>query len=150
MMRTVSLETLDRLGLAFLVVGNDGTVRYASDSAARRLGGGAEDVVGRPPPATGLDVAAEEPLPNDERLLLAGGEGTDLRERHRAALALVARVRHEINNPLMGALGLLELLLNRKNLDDGVRQKLETVRAETRRIRDQAALLGSLRQSDRP
>jgi len=150
MMRDVPVDTLDRLGLAFLVVGVDGTVRYASDAAARRLGGGAEDVVSRPLPDEGVEVAAEEPLANGERFLLLAGDEEELREEHREALALVGHVRHDINNPLMGALGLLELLLGRDDLDEAVRQRLETVVHETQRIREQVKVLGKLRQSDRP
>jgi signal transduction histidine kinase len=48
---------------------------------------------------------------------------------------MVARVRHEINNPLTGVLGQAQLLL-RENLADSTRQRVETIERLALRIRD--------------
>jgi signal transduction histidine kinase/ActR/RegA family two-component response regulator len=49
---------------------------------------------------------------------------------------LVAGVAHEINNPLASILGFSELVLSRPNLDPRVRAPIETVRAESMRLKD--------------
>jgi signal transduction histidine kinase len=48
---------------------------------------------------------------------------------------LVARVRHEINNPLTGVLGQAQLLL-REPLDERVRQRVATIEELAIRMRD--------------
>jgi two-component system NtrC family sensor kinase len=59
---------------------------------------------------------------------------------------LVARVRHEINNPLTGVIGQTQLLL-RENLSDVARRRVETIEQLALRIRDTVA---ELRQIQRP
>lgn len=53
---------------------------------------------------------------------------------------LVARVRHEINNPLTGVLGQAQLLL-REELSETVRRRVETIEQLARRITDTVARL---------
>jgi len=59
---------------------------------------------------------------------------------------MVARVRHEINNPLTGVLGQAQLLL-REELSDRARKRVETIESMAIRLRDIAA---ELRQVQKP
>lgn len=59
---------------------------------------------------------------------------------------LVARVRHEINNPLTGVLGQAQLLL-REELSESARRRVETIEQLARRITDTVA---RLREVQRP
>ena len=59
---------------------------------------------------------------------------------------LVARVRHEINNPLTGVLGQAQLLL-REDLNDKARKRVETIESLAMRLRD---IVGQLREVQRP
>lgn len=59
---------------------------------------------------------------------------------------MVARVRHEINNPLTGVLGQAQLLL-REDLSERARKRVETIEGMAIRLRDIAA---ELRQVQRP
>lgn len=59
---------------------------------------------------------------------------------------LVARVRHEINNPLAGILGQAQLLL-REELNDKARHRAETIEQLATRLRD---VVAQLRQIQRP
>ena len=53
---------------------------------------------------------------------------------------LIARVRHEINNPLTGIIGQAQLLL-RDELSDKVRRRVEIIEQLAGRIRDHVAQL---------
>lgn len=82
-----------------------------------------------------------------------GGSEAQLRARVAAYEAqldeiaeMVARVRHEINNPLTGVLGQAQLLL-REDLSDRARKRVETIEAMAIRLRDIAA---ELRQVQKP
>ncbi len=59
---------------------------------------------------------------------------------------LVARVRHEINNPLTGVLGQAQLLL-REELSDKARKRAQTIEELAIRLRD---VVAQLRQVQRP
>lgn len=59
---------------------------------------------------------------------------------------LVARVRHEINNPLAGVLGQAQLLL-REELNDRARKRAQTIEELAIRLRD---VVAQLRQIQRP
>lgn len=59
---------------------------------------------------------------------------------------LVARVRHEINNPLTGVLGQAQLLL-REDLNEKARKRVETIENLAIRLRD---IVGQLREVQRP
>jgi len=50
------------------------------------------------------------------------------------AAALVARVRHEINNPLTGLLGQAQLLLRREQLSDTARARVLVIEDMAKRI----------------
>jgi nitrogen-specific signal transduction histidine kinase len=59
---------------------------------------------------------------------------------------LVARIRHEINNPLTGVLGQAQLLL-REDLSDRARKRAQTIEELAMRIRD---IVAQLRDVQRP
>ena len=80
----------------------------------------------------------------------------DAEERIRAVVAdyearinevadLIARVRHEINNPLTGVLGQAQLLL-REDLSERARKRAETIEELAIRIRDIVALLRQIQK----
>jgi len=58
---------------------------------------------------------------------------------------LIARVRHEINNPLAGVLGQAQLLL-REELSDKARKRAQTIEELAVRLRD---IVGQLREVQR-
>jgi signal transduction histidine kinase len=59
---------------------------------------------------------------------------------------LIARVRHEINNPLTGVLGQAQLLL-REDLNEKARKRAETIEELAIRLRD---IVAQLRQVQKP
>ena len=59
---------------------------------------------------------------------------------------LVARIRHEINNPLTGVLGQAQLLL-REELSERSRKRVQTIEELAIRLRD---IVGQLREVQRP
>jgi signal transduction histidine kinase len=59
---------------------------------------------------------------------------------------VIARVRHEINNPLAGVLGQAQLLL-REELSDKARKRAQTIEELALRLRD---IVGQLRQIQKP
>jgi signal transduction histidine kinase len=62
------------------------------------------------------------------------------------AAALVARVRHEINNPLAALMGQAQLLL-REELSERARKRAETIESQARRIQ---AIVAELREVQLP
>jgi signal transduction histidine kinase len=74
----------------------------------------------------------------------------DLVAKYRSKLEdvadLVARIRHEINNPLTGVLGQAQLLL-REDLNDRARKRAQTIEELAIRMRD---IVGQLREVQRP
>lgn len=59
---------------------------------------------------------------------------------------LVARIRHEINNPLTGVLGQAQLLL-REDLSERSRKRVQTIEDLAIRLRD---IVAQLREVQRP
>jgi len=59
---------------------------------------------------------------------------------------LVARVRHEINNPLTGVLGQAQLLL-REDLSESARKRAETIEGLAIRMRDVVAQLRDVQKT---
>ena len=62
------------------------------------------------------------------------------------AAALVAHVRHEINNPLAALLGQAQLLL-REDLSEKSRRRAETIESQAKRIEE---IVGQLREVQAP
>lgn len=62
------------------------------------------------------------------------------------AASLVARVRHEINNPLAALLGQAQLLL-REDLSEKTRRRAETIESQAKRIEE---IVGELRDIQTP
>src|SRR5436305_7685569 len=62
------------------------------------------------------------------------------------AAELVARVRHEINNPLAALLGQAQLLL-REELSEKSRRRAETIESQAKRIQE---IVGELRAVQAP
>ena len=62
------------------------------------------------------------------------------------AATLVARVRHEINNPLAALLGQAQLLL-REELSERSRKRAETIESQAKRIEE---IVGELREIQIP
>ena len=62
------------------------------------------------------------------------------------AAYLIARVRHEINNPLAALLGQAQLLL-REDLSDKSRRRAETIESQAKRIEE---IVGELRAVQAP
>ena len=84
-------------------------------------------------------IAWLDPMHGEERLL-AIAEAWD------RMLALVAEVRHEIANPLMGLMGQIELLEMRPDLSEVVRSKLSTIAGEAQRIHQQMLRLKEIKR----
>jgi signal transduction histidine kinase len=64
-----------------------------------------------------------------------------------AAAALVAHVRHEINNPLAALLGQAQLLLRQEDLSEKSRRRAETIETQAKRIEE---IVGQLREVQAP
>ena len=69
-----------------------------------------------------------------------------LAEAWEMALETVREVRHEINNPLMGILGQLELLQARGDVTPTVAKKLASIEFESGRIRAMTDRLGAIKR----
>lgn len=91
-----------------------------------------------------LSPGFAEPL--DEAVTALAGSGDEEgRRSFRHALDLVARVRHDINNPLTAALAEIQLLLMDIPRDSDEGRALGTVEEQLHRIRDLVADLQALR-----
>ena len=63
------------------------------------------------------------------------------------AASLVARVRHEINNPLAALLGQAQLLLREEDLSEKSRRRASTIETQAKRIEE---IVGELRDIQTP
>ena len=74
------------------------------------------------------------------------GDASDDRQKLEQIVELVARVRHEINNPLTGVLGQAQLLL-REELNDRARKRAQAIEDLALRLKD---IVGQLREVKKP
>lgn len=70
----------------------------------------------------------------------------DYRRKLEEVADLVARVRHELNNPLTGVLGQAQLLL-REDLSDRARKRAQTIEDLAIRLKD---VVAQLREVQKP
>jgi signal transduction histidine kinase len=87
---------------------------------------------------------------NENKSVNSGGNEQDQVAKYRLKLEetadLVARIRHEINNPLTGVLGQAQLLL-REDLSERSRKRVQTIEDLALRLRD---VVAQLREVQRP
>ena len=74
------------------------------------------------------------------------GDASDDRQKLEQIVELVARVRHEINNPLTGVLGQAQLLL-REELNDRARKRAQAIEDLALRLKD---IVAQLREVKKP
>ena len=89
-------------------------------------------------------MSTESPQENELARLRALVE--EYEKKMAEAAELVARVRHEINNPLAALLGQAQLLL-REELSEKSRRRAETIEAQAKRIQE---IVGELRAVQAP
>lgn len=88
---------------------------------------------------------SDTPLQTDELVKLRA-QLADYEAKLTEAASLIARVRHEINNPLAALLGQAQLLL-REELNEKSRRRAETIESQAKRIQE---LVGELRAVQAP
>jgi len=72
-------------------------------------------------------------------------DASDDRQQLEQIVELVARVRHEINNPLTGVLGQAQLLL-REELNDRARKRAQAIEDLALRLKDIVAQLRDVKK----
>ena len=96
------------------------------------------------------DEDGESMTEHDNESSNSSNEGLDQVAQYRLKLEqtadLVARIRHEINNPLTGVLGQAQLLL-REELSERSRKRVKTIEDLALRLRD---VVAQLREVQRP
>jgi signal transduction histidine kinase len=88
----------------------------------------------------------ESETPDTNELAQLRAAVTDYETRLTNAAELVARVRHEINNPLAALLGQAQLLL-REDLSERLRKRAGTIESQAKRIQE---IVGELRDIQTP
>ncbi len=116
-----SLPEAGRSRRAFALGAHDGALHLDVTGARARM-----RVTGLPGSGPAKAVAILEPAE-------AAGDPAAIR---REVDRVVGDLRHDVNNPLMGVMGQLELLQLRRDLAPEVREKIESALAEAERIRD--------------
>jgi len=83
---------------------------------------------------------SESPMPQNDEATRLRAIVADYEKKMTEAATLIARVRHEINNPLAALLGQAQLLL-REELPDKPRKRVETIESLAVRIKEIVAEL---------
>ena len=91
-------------------------------------------------------MSEENVSPETSELARLRAQVADYETRLTDAAELMARVRHEINNPLAALLGQAQLLL-REELNDKLRRRAETIESQAKRIEE---IVGDLRDVQTP
>lgn len=91
-------------------------------------------------------MSEQQPPADSNELARLGALVSDYETRLTEAAALVARIRHEINNPLAALLGQAQLLL-REELSEKTRARVETIEKLAIRIKE---IVGELRDIQTP
>jgi len=81
-----------------------------------------------------------------DELARLSAQVSDYEQKLADAATLVARIRHEINNPLAALLGQAQLLL-REELTERSRKRAETIESQAKRIQE---IVGELREIQLP
>lgn len=89
---------------------------------------------------------SEKESPQDPELKRLRALVRDYERKVSEAAELVARVRHEINNPLAALLGQAQLLL-REDLSEKSRRRAETIETQAKKIEE---IVGQLREVQVP
>ena len=164
------IELLRRLPVPVALVDAELVVHDASDAYFTLVGASRDEAIGAPlavalPPgsasitAVGGDIELElagrparlriEPLDaNPARAVVVLVEAAD-DVRFAQLLATVRSIKHDINNPLTGALGNITLLLRRTDLDEKTRKRLTTAEQELKKISQIVVRLADLAPSSR-
>lgn len=92
-----------------------------------------------------MNKTQSSPDPNEVARLRAAV--ADYEKKMTDAADLVARVRHEINNPLAALLGQAQLLLREADLSEKSRERAVTIEQQAKRIEE---IVGQLREIQTP
>lgn len=82
--------------------------------------------------------------PDQDEVAHLRGLVSDYETKLADAATLVARVRHEINNPLAALLGQAQLLLREPDLSEKARRRAVTIESQAKRIEEIVAELRGL------
>lgn len=91
-------------------------------------------------------MTEHDTTPSDSGIDSPGDLVAKYRSKLEEVAELVARIRHEINNPLTGVLGQAQLLL-REDLSDRARKRAQTIEELAIRMRD---IVAQLREVQKP
>jgi signal transduction histidine kinase len=91
-------------------------------------------------------MAESDPPRHADDLVRLRAQVQDYEAKLADAASVIARVRHEINNPLAAVLGQAQLLL-REELSDKSRRRAETIESQAKRIEE---IVGQLRTVQAP
>lgn len=122
-----------RLAVAFDSATTDGDPREGARLAIRRkLPYACDGHSGERHVRVEVAPLDSEDVPTAVVLLADLGDGGDIQLE--AIQVAIRTIKHEINNPLTGALGNINLLLRRTDLDEKTRKRLSTAEQEIKKV----------------
>jgi signal transduction histidine kinase len=104
------------------------------------------------PDGDGRGGVRVHPIRLDDRLLalvIPDGGGEAGADQLQSVFASIRTIKHEINNPLTGALGNINLLLRRDDLDEKTRRRLTTAEQEIKKVSQLVVKLAEIAPSPR-